>query len=83
MWVLFSLADSATVVYRKYVRSMSRDEQAALWGDYRVVGRLFGPPDDAMPRTLPGLDRYRGEMLGGDRLYVSDWARQRSPPDRA
>ena len=78
MWVLFSLADSATVVYRKYVRSMSRDEQAALWGDYRVVGRLFGPPDDAMPRTLPGLDRYRGQMLGGDRLYVSDWARQRA-----
>jgi uncharacterized protein (DUF2236 family) len=78
MWVLFSLADSATVVYRKYVRSMSRDEQAALWGDYRVVGGLFGPPDDAMPRTLPGLDRYRGEMLGGDRLYVSDWARQRA-----
>jgi uncharacterized protein (DUF2236 family) len=42
MWVLFSLADSATVVYRKYVCSMSRDEEAALWGDYRVVGRLFG-----------------------------------------
>jgi uncharacterized protein (DUF2236 family) len=78
MWVLFSLADSATVVYRKYVRSMSRDEQAALWGDYRVVGGLFGPPDDAMPRTLPDLDRYRREMLGGDRLYVSDWARQRA-----
>ena len=78
MWVLFSLADSATVVYRKYVRSMSRDEQAALWGDYRVVGRLFGLPDDAMPRTLPDLDRYRREMLGGDRLYVSDWARQRA-----
>ena len=78
MWVLFTLADSATVVYRKYVRSMSREERAALWGDYRVVGRLFGLPDEAMPRTLADLDRYRGEMLGGERLYVSDWARERA-----
>ena len=78
MWVLFTLADSATVVYRKYVRSMSREEQAALWDDYRIVGRLFGLPDDAMPHTLPELDRYRSEMLGGDRLYVGDWARERA-----
>jgi uncharacterized protein (DUF2236 family) len=31
-----------------------------------------------MPQTLPDLDRYRREMLGGDRLYISDWARQRA-----
>jgi uncharacterized protein (DUF2236 family) len=78
LWVLFALADSAIVVYRKYVRSMSREEEAALWGDFRVVGRLFGLPDRAMPRTLAELDRYRGEMLDGERLHVSDWARERA-----
>jgi uncharacterized protein (DUF2236 family) len=78
MWVLFTLVDSATVVYGKYVRSMSRREQAALWEDYRVVGRLFGLRDEDMPRDLVGLDRYRRDMLASERLYVSDWARQRA-----
>jgi uncharacterized protein (DUF2236 family) len=78
MWVLFTLVDSATVVYGKYVESMSRDEQAALWQDYRVVGRLFGLRDDDMPGGLAELDDYRRSMLEGDRLHVSRWARERA-----
>jgi uncharacterized protein (DUF2236 family) len=78
MWVLFTLVDSATLVYRKYVRGMSRDEEAALWEDYRVVGRLFGLADADMPATLADLDDYRLEMLDGDRLVVSEWARDRA-----
>jgi uncharacterized protein (DUF2236 family) len=77
-WVLFTLADSAAVVYGKYVRSMSRDDEAALWQDYRVVGRLFGLADEEMPRTLGELERYRRAMLDGDRLHVSRWARDRA-----
>ncbi|HZC14589.1 MAG TPA: oxygenase MpaB family protein, partial [Thermoleophilaceae bacterium] len=41
MWVLFTLVDSGLVVYRTYVGSLSREEEAAYWEDYRVVGRLF------------------------------------------
>jgi uncharacterized protein (DUF2236 family) len=78
MWVLFSLVDSATVVYRKYVRSISREEEAALWHDYRLIGRLFGLRDRDMPRTLDELDDYRRSMLEGDRLHVSRWARERA-----
>jgi len=78
MWVLFTLVDSAVVVYRKYVRGLSRAEEAALWDDYRVVGRLFGLSDDDMPHTLAELDEYRTAMLEGDRLHVSRWARERA-----
>lgn len=78
MWVLFTLVDSAIVVYGKYVRSLSRREQAALWEDYRVVGRLFGLADEDMPADLVALDRYRRDMLTSERLYVSDWARERA-----
>jgi uncharacterized protein (DUF2236 family) len=78
LWVLFTLVDSATLVYRKYVRDLSRDEEAALWDDYRIVGRLFGLTDADMPATLAELDDYRREMLGGGRLIVSDWARERA-----
>jgi uncharacterized protein (DUF2236 family) len=78
LWGLFTLVDSATLVYRKYVRGMSRDEEAALWDDYRVVGRLFGVADADMPATLADLDDYRRAMLEGDRLCVSEWARSRA-----
>jgi uncharacterized protein (DUF2236 family) len=78
MWILFSLVDSAVVVYGKYVRSISREEEAALWQDYRVIGRLFGLSDLDMPGTLDELERYRHDMLDGDRLHVSRWARDRA-----
>jgi uncharacterized protein (DUF2236 family) len=78
MWVLFTLVDSAVVVFRKYVGSLSRADEGALWRDYRVIGRLFGLRSGQMPRDLEALDRYRIEMLRGDRLYVSDWARERA-----
>ncbi len=78
MWVLFTLVDSGLVVYRTYVGSLSREEEAAYWEDYRVVGRLFGLRVRDMPRTLADLDDYRRSMLEGDSLYVTDWARERA-----
>ncbi len=78
MWVLFSLIDSALVVYRKYVAPISRTEEALFWEDYKVVGGLFGLDRAEMPETLDDLDAYRREMLEGDRLYVNDWARERA-----
>jgi uncharacterized protein (DUF2236 family) len=78
MWVLFTLVDSATVVYRKYVRGITPAEEAALWQDYRLVGRLFGLRDRDMPATLDELADYRRSMLEGDRLHVSRWARERA-----
>jgi uncharacterized protein (DUF2236 family) len=78
MWVLFTLVDSGLVVYRTYVGSLSREEQADYWKDYRVVGRLFGLRAADMPRTLADLDDYRRSMLEGDRLFVTDWARERA-----
>src|SRR3954449_13431424 len=78
LWVLFTLVDSGLVVYQLYVERLSDDEQAAYWDDYKVVGRLFGlrPPD--MPDTLADLREYKREMLEGDALHVSDWARRRA-----
>jgi uncharacterized protein (DUF2236 family) len=76
--VLYTLVDSALVVYRKYVGSLSRAEQAEFWSDYRLVGNLFGLRDASMPETLTDLEDYGREMLAGDRLHVSDWARTRA-----
>ncbi len=78
LWVLFTLIDSAVVVYRKYVGGLDEDDEAALWQDYRVVGRLFGLADADMPATLADLHAYRREMLEGDRLHITPWARERA-----
>jgi len=78
LWVLFTLVDSALVVYGRYVRSLSRAEQAAFWEDYKLVGRLFGLEAKDMPATLEDLDAYRVRMLDGDELLVTEWARRRA-----
>src|SRR5687767_14013616 len=49
LWVLFTLYDSALVVYRRYVGSV---DARALWRDYRVVGELFGLEPGDMPEDF-------------------------------
>lgn len=78
LWVLFTLVDSAEVVYSRYVRRLTRSERAGLWAEYRVVGGLFGLEDSQMPADLDQLAVYRRRMLQGDRLHVSEWARERA-----
>ncbi len=78
LWVLFTLVDSALVVYRKYVGSLSRAQEAAYWEDYKVIGRLFGLRDRDLPNTVEDLNDYRRRMLEGDELLVTDWARERA-----
>jgi uncharacterized protein (DUF2236 family) len=78
LWVLFTLVDSGAVVYRKYVRSMSRTQEAAYWEDYKVVGELFGLKRSDMPDSLGDLRAYRHDMLTGDELEVTDWAREKA-----
>ena len=78
LWILFTLVDSALVVYRKYVGRLDEDELAAYWEDYKVIGRLFGLRDGDMPATFADLRDYKREMLTGGELVVTDWARTRA-----
>jgi uncharacterized protein (DUF2236 family) len=78
LWVLFSLVDSAIVVYQRYVHSLSREQEADFWEDYKLVGRLFGLKEADMPESLEDLDAYRLRMLYGEELFVTDWARRRA-----
>src|SRR3712207_4186474 len=70
LWILAALAESAMLVYEQYVRTPSADEREALWQDYRVVGRLFGIPDDAMPADVAGFDDYMARMYASGDLHV-------------
>jgi uncharacterized protein (DUF2236 family) len=76
LWVLAPLADSAMVIYERYVRTLSRDERDAYWQDYRVIGTLFGLADDEMPADIEGFDAYMAGMLSGGDLHLAPAARE-------
>lgn len=78
LWILYTLVDSAVVVYSTYVGRLGATDQAELWEDYKVIGRLFGLRARQMPQTLSALRDYGREMLGGHELHVGDWARRRA-----
>ena len=70
------MADSALVVYQRYVRSLARDERDAFWQDYKVIGREFGLRDADMPEEIEDFELYMDEMVEGDDLFVTDEARE-------
>jgi len=75
LWILACMADSALVVYERYVRSLSRAERDAFWQDYKVVGRQFGLRDADMPSEIEDFERYMRGMVDGDDLFVTPQAR--------
>jgi uncharacterized protein (DUF2236 family) len=76
LWILGALADSAMLVYSKYVRRLDRDARDALWQDYRVVGRRFGLRARDLPPDVEAFDGYMTDMIEGDELHVTATARE-------
>jgi uncharacterized protein (DUF2236 family) len=76
LWILACMADSALVVYERYVGSLTRDERDAFWQDYRVVGRQFGLRNRDMPARIEDFERYMRDMVCGEDLYVTPLARE-------
>jgi uncharacterized protein (DUF2236 family) len=75
LWILASLAESAMLVYGKYVRSLSRGELDALWADYRIVGRQFGLREREMPADSAAFEAYMAGMYASGELAVTPEAR--------
>jgi uncharacterized protein (DUF2236 family) len=76
LWILATLADGGATVYRRWVGGLDRFELERLWQDYRVVGRLFGIPDDAMPASWLEFEDYWDGMLTDGSLHVTPQARE-------
>lgn len=74
-WILASLVDSALLVYERCVATLSAAQREQYWQDYKVIGRCFGIPLKAMPRTVDDFDAYMERMLASDELHVTPTAR--------
>jgi uncharacterized protein (DUF2236 family) len=76
LWILACVADSAAVVYERYVATLRPDEREALWADYRRVGREFGLRRGDMPATWGDFRAYMRDMVEGEDLHVSPRQRE-------
>jgi uncharacterized protein (DUF2236 family) len=76
LWILAALAESAMLVYDKYVRSLSPVEEEALWRDYRLVGRRFGLRVRDMPADAAAFRAYMAGMYASGDLHVTQAARE-------
>jgi uncharacterized protein (DUF2236 family) len=76
LWILATMMDSASLVYGRYVGTLTRRELDALWADYRVVGSLFGLRDRDMPGDHAAFRAYMREMLLSGDLHVTSRARE-------
>jgi uncharacterized protein (DUF2236 family) len=76
LWILAALAESAMLVYGRYVRSLSHAELDALWADYRVVGRQFGLRGRDMPADIDAFRAYMADMYASGELHVTPAARE-------
>jgi uncharacterized protein (DUF2236 family) len=75
LWIVACLADSAVLVYERYVTGLTPAERDAYWRDYRVIGRLFGLADADMPATWGEFKAYMKGMLASGDLHVTPTAR--------
>src|SRR3954447_6183487 len=76
LWILACMADSALVVYQRYVRSLSRAQRDAVWQGHKVSGHELGLRWSDMPADIEDFDAYMAAMVAGDDLYVTPQARE-------
>jgi uncharacterized protein (DUF2236 family) len=76
LWILAAIADSAMLVYPRYVRPLEPAEREALWQDYKLVGRLFGLAEGEMPETVRDFDAYMTRTIEGGALHLTPAARE-------
>ncbi len=76
LWVHASLVDTALLMYRTYVAPLSPAEQEAYYQEMKVLARLFGTPDDAIPDTHADFVAWFRSMLDSDVICVTPEARE-------
>ncbi len=76
LWIIATLVDSNLLVYQRYVRPLSRDEQERYWQDFRLMSKLFGLPYEDTPEDIDAFEEYMASMLASGDLDVGDKARE-------
>ena len=75
-WVLATLTESALIAYAVALPGLGDEEREAYYADARLLARLFGIPEAAMPGDWAGFSAYVAAMLDSDTLTVTPAARR-------
>jgi len=70
LWVHATLVDTALRVYALAVREPSAAERRAYYEESKRFARLFGIPDDVLPRSWPAFSRWYADTIASDTIAV-------------
>jgi uncharacterized protein (DUF2236 family) len=76
LWVHGTLVEASLAIHHRFVHRLSVEEQEAYYRDMAVVARVFGTPDDVVPRTLADFRAYFAERLASPEIAVTEPARE-------
>jgi uncharacterized protein (DUF2236 family) len=76
MWVHATIVDTALLMYRAYVGPLTDEEQESYYQDMKVLARLFGTPDEAIPETYADFVAWFRTMIDSDVICVTPEARE-------
>jgi uncharacterized protein (DUF2236 family) len=75
LWVHATLWDTSIQIYELMLRPLAGREKEAYWEETKRFARLFGIPDETLPRTWIDFQAYCCEMFASDVLAVGAPAR--------
>ncbi len=75
-WVHATLVDTSLLVFRRYVRDLSAEEEEKYYQDSKTIARLHRIPDSMIPRYARNFPDYMDRMIDSGPISVSDTARE-------
>jgi len=75
-WVWATLADTALVIYERFVEPLSPEAREDYYADHRVLARVLGVPPGLVPSDLAAFRAYFDDMVASDLLAVTPLARE-------
>lgn len=76
LWVHATLVEASLVLYRRFVKRLSPEEQEAYYRDMALVAQIFGTPREAIPTTLGDFRSYLAERFASPEITVTGPARE-------
>ena len=76
LWVHATLADTAMLVYRRFVGNLRGAEARQFYAESKALARLFKIPDSLIPPALGDFNRYVRDMIESGPVRASATARQ-------
>jgi uncharacterized protein (DUF2236 family) len=76
LWTIAVMMDSAQFFYELLVGRLTETELEELWQDYLRFGELWGMSRSCAPQTYRAFREWFERELAGDRMYLTDEARQ-------